>query len=133
MFHWAADNEVIQKIPNLKAIKKLPRPKHSKPIFTPEQIRKLLENATPNMKAMIWLGLNCGFGCTDCGELLWEHLDLKKARVNFSRTKTHVGRNLPLWRETISAIRPLPRINKTKWTKVSVMRPWPVESIRSSA
>jgi hypothetical protein len=23
------------------------------------------------MKATIWLGLNCGFGCTDCGKLQW--------------------------------------------------------------
>jgi integrase len=71
-----------------------------------------LEHATPNMNAMIWLGLNCGFGCTDCAELLWEHLDLKNGRVNFSRTKTRIARNLPLWTETVDAISALPRINE---------------------
>ena len=61
---------------------------------------------------MIWLGLNCGFGCTDCSGLRWEHLDLNMGRVNFPRTKTGVGRNLPLWKETVEAIRCLPRINQ---------------------
>ncbi|MEJ2701077.1 MAG: tyrosine-type recombinase/integrase [Sedimentisphaerales bacterium] len=112
MFHWATDNEVISRIPNLKAVKKLPRPREIKATFTPKQISRLLACAAPNMKAMIWLGLNCGFGCTDCSELLWEHLDLKKGRVVFSRTKTHIPRNLPLWKETINAIRVLPRTNE---------------------
>jgi integrase len=65
----------------------------------------MLKKASPQMKAMIWLGLNCGFGCTDCGELKWKNVDLKNRRVNFPRGKTGVGRNLPLWFETIQALR----------------------------
>jgi len=53
---------------------------------------------------MIWLGLNCGFGCTDCAELKWINVDLKSARVHFPRGKTGVGRNLPLWPETVQAL-----------------------------
>lgn len=112
MYHWAIENELISNVPNLGAIKKLPRPKTSKPTFSPDEIRKLLNHASPRMKAMIWLGLNCGFGCTDCAELLWEHADLEVGRINFPRTKTGVARYLPLWKETIDALKTLPRTNK---------------------
>lgn len=112
MYNWAVDNEVIDTIPNLKAIKKVPIAKGKKPILTPAQIKKLLEYANPQMKAMIWMGLNCGFGCTDCAELPWENLDLNAGRVNFARTKTGVDRNLPLWKETVRCLKAIPKINK---------------------
>jgi integrase len=112
MYHWAIENEIIEVVPNLKAIKKLPNPKKTKAIFDSEQIQQLLYHANKQMKAMIWLGLNCGFGCTDCSELRWEHLDLETGRVDFPRTKTGVARNLPLWHETVEAISNLPIINE---------------------
>ncbi len=112
LLNWALDNEIISSIPNLKAIRKIPRSKNKKLVFTPDQIRSLLEHANNQMKAMIWLGLNCGFGCTDCAELLWDHLDLEAGRVNFSRTKTGVERNLPLWENTIFALKRIPRKNE---------------------
>lgn len=112
MYHWASENELITSIPNLKAIKKLPKPKTTKPIFSPDEVRKLLKSASPKMRAMVLLGLNCGFGCTDCAELLWENVDLKKGRINFPRTKTGIFRNLPLWKETLDALRILPKINE---------------------
>ena len=112
MYHWATENELIATVPNLKAIKKLPKPKTTKPIFSPDEVHKLLKLASPKIKAMILLGLNCGFGCTDCAELLWENVDLKKGRINFPRTKTGVFRNLPLWKETLEALRILPKINE---------------------
>lgn len=99
MHHWAIENELINNIPNLSAIKKLPRPKTSKPMFTPEEIRRLLNHAGYRMKAMVWLGLNCRLGCTDCAELLWENVDLEAGRLNFPRTKTDVARYLPLLEE----------------------------------
>ncbi|MFC1782402.1 tyrosine-type recombinase/integrase [Planctomycetota bacterium] len=112
LFNWALDKETITSVPNLKAIKKIPRRKNKTLVFTPDQIRRLLEHANNQMKAMIWLGLNCGFGCTDCAELLWDHLDLDTGRVNFSRTKTGVERNLPLWENTMFALKRIPRKNE---------------------
>jgi len=58
---------------------------------------------------MILLGLNCGFGCTDCARLKWTDLDLEKGRVQLARNKTGVPRNLPLWPETIQALKKVPR------------------------
>jgi integrase len=101
MYNWALDNEMISNSPRLKAVKKITSPKQERPTFTVTQIQVLLQNASPQMKAMIWLGLNCGFGCTDCAELRWKNLDLKNARVNFPRGKTGIGRNHPLWPEIV--------------------------------
>ncbi len=56
---------------------------------------------------MIWLGLNCGFGYTDCGKLKWKDLDFEHSRVQLARNKTGVRRNLPLWPETIHALKEL--------------------------
>ena len=108
MYNWALDNEVLDNAPRLKAVKKVTPPKQEKPTFTALQIHKMLENASPQMKAMIWLGLNCGFGCTDCAELKWKNVNLQNGRVNFLRGKTGIGRNLPLWKETVQALNNIP-------------------------
>ncbi|OQB45427.1 MAG: site-specific tyrosine recombinase XerC [bacterium ADurb.Bin157] len=105
MLNWALNNEIINSCPNLKAIKKITKVKHNKFIFNMQQIQTLLENADVQMKAMILLGLNCGFGCTDCGELKWENLDLENCRVIYPRGKTGIPRNFTLWPETISALK----------------------------
>jgi len=105
MYNWAMDNEIIYDSPRLKAVKKITPKKEDRPIFTEHQIQTLLENANAQMKAMIWLGLNCGFGCTDCAELKWKDVDLKNGRVRFPRGKTGIERNLPLWPETIQALK----------------------------
>ena len=104
MYNWALDNEVIDNAPRLKAVKKVTSTKEEKSTFTMSQVQKMLQNATPQMKAMIWLGLNCGFGCTDCAELMWKNIDLPNRRVDFPRGKTGVRRNLPLWPETVRAL-----------------------------
>jgi integrase len=108
MYNWALDNEVIDNAPRLKAVKKVTPPKQEKPTFTMTQIHKILQNASPQMKAMIWLGLNCGFGCTDCGELKWKNIDLQNGRIDFPRGKTGIGRNFPLWSETVRALNDIP-------------------------
>jgi len=104
MYNWALDNEIIGHSPRLKALKKVTPQKAERPTFTASQIRALLEGASVQMRGMIWLGLNCGFGCTDCAELKWRNLDLANARVTFPRGKTGIGRNLPLWPETVQAL-----------------------------
>jgi len=109
MYNWALENEIVDIIPNLKAVKKIAITRNDRPTFTITQIQKLLQDASNQMKAMIWLGLNCGFGCTDCAELRWTNLDLENGRVNFPRGKTGIGRNLPLWPETVQVIKEVPK------------------------
>jgi len=108
MFHWAKKNEVLSRIPNIDAVSKVKVLRKERPTFTVEQTKKLLDKASPQMYAMILLGLNCGFGGTDCSGLLWEHVNFKRSRICYPRGKTGVLRNLPLWQETVEALKALP-------------------------
>lgn len=57
------------------------------------------------VRAMAWLGLNCGFGNTDCATLARGSLDLDRGWVDHARPKTGVARRCPLWPETVAALR----------------------------
>ncbi len=109
MFHWARKNDILKNIPNIDAISRCKIIHQQRATFSSQQITKLLELADDKMKAMIWLGLNCGFGCTDCSQLQWKHLDFENNRVELPRGKTGISRNLPLWPETIEALKKIHR------------------------
>ena len=129
MFRWARKNDILESIPNIDAISKVKTIYKERPVFAPAQVRRLLDAADVQMKAMIWLGLNCGFGCTDCAELKWGDLDIEGGRVKLARKKTGVSRNLPLWPETIDAIRNVPKAGDLVFC-TSKGNPW-VRTIRS--
>src|SRR5262249_46636029 len=69
-----------------------------------DEIRRLLGAAGPAMKAMILLGVNCGFGNADCGNLPLAALDLENGWIDYPRPKTGIPRRCPLWPETVEAI-----------------------------
>src|SRR5262249_41428276 len=64
-----------------------------------------LAAAGPQLKAMILLGINCGFGNTDCGTLPLSALDLEGGVIDYPRPKTGVPRRCPLWPETVAALK----------------------------
>lgn len=70
-----------------------------------EDLRKLLEAAGTPMKAMILLGLNCGFGQTDVASLPLKAVDLAGGWIAFPRPKTEIVRRCPIWPETAEAFR----------------------------
>jgi integrase len=74
-------------------------------LFTAGEVRKLLAAAGTPLKAMILLGINCGFGNADVGRLPLTALDLDAGWIDFPRPKTGVGRRCPLWPETVQALR----------------------------
>jgi len=74
-------------------------------MFEAAEIRAMLADAVPQMKAMVLLGINCGFGNSDIAGLPHAALDLERGWVDYPRPKTAVPRRCPLWPETISAIR----------------------------
>src|SRR5262249_45101002 len=74
-------------------------------MFEAPALRKLINAANVPMKAMILLGINCGFGPTDLARLRTSHLNLKKGWVDYPRPKTGVHRRCPLWPETVAAIK----------------------------
>src|SRR5262245_17529769 len=74
-------------------------------LFSAEEVRRLIAAATPTLKAMLLLGINCGFGNADCATLPLTALDLDRGWLDYPRPKTGVGRRCPLWPETVAAIR----------------------------
>ena len=112
LFHWARKNDVLANIPNIDAVSRGKIVHQEKFTFDPEQINKLLSAADVKMRAMTWLGLNCGFGCTDCSVLKWSDLDLVNGRVKLARKKTGIPRDLPLWPETVESLKNVPKIGK---------------------
>jgi integrase len=113
VFKYAHDNELIDKPirfgsefkkPSAKTMRK-ERAKKEPRLYQPKELKALLEAASPQIKAMILLGVNAGFGCTDCATLPMRALDLKGGWVNYPRPKTGVSRRCPLWPETIDAIK----------------------------
>lgn len=74
-------------------------------LFTPDELKKLIDGAGVQMRAMILLGVNCGFGNTDCSSLPLSAVDLASGWIDFPRPKTGIGRRCPLWPETADALR----------------------------
>ena len=92
------------KRPSKKTIR-LHRAKQGAKLFTTDEIRRLLDAAGVQLKAMILLGVNCGFGNSDCGNLPLSAVDLDGVMIDFPRPKTGIPRRCPLWPETAAAIR----------------------------
>jgi integrase len=69
------------------------------------QLRKIIDAAQVPLKAMILLGLNCGFGNADVGTLPISALNLKGRWVKFPRPKTGIERRCPLWAETVASLK----------------------------
>src|SRR5262249_35888511 len=72
-------------------------------LFTAEEIRSVLGAADPQLRAMVLLGINCGFGMADCGRLPLAALDLGRGWIDYPRPKTGGPRPCPLWPEAVAA------------------------------
>jgi len=92
------------KKPSVKALRQA-KAKRGSRLFSPSELRTTLKAASPNLKAMILLGVNAGFGNTDVATLPVAALDLKRGWVDYPRPKTGITRRCPLWEETTDAIK----------------------------
>jgi integrase len=81
-------------------------------VLAATQVRALLSKAGTKLKAMILLGVNCGFGNSDCAKLASTKLDLDHGWANFARTKNGIRRRNPLWPETTEALRAVLKTRK---------------------
>jgi len=88
-----------------KKVMRVARASKGSCMFEASEIRTLLEAADVQMKAMILLAANAGFGNADVGQLPLAAVDLQTAWVRFPRPKTGVDRRCPLWKETVLALR----------------------------
>ena len=80
------------------------RPSNGKRMFEADEIRRLLDAASPRLHAMILLGINCGFGNSDCASLPQTALDLDGGWIDFPRPKTGIPRQCPLWPDTVKSL-----------------------------
>lgn len=74
-------------------------------MFEATELRTIIAAAEVPLKAMILLGINCGFGQSDIGSLPISATDLAGGWIDYPRPKTAVHRRCPLWQETADAIR----------------------------
>ena len=88
-----------------KKVMRLHRAEQGVKLFTREEILKLIDAAGPAMKAMLLLGINCGFGNNDCARLPVGAVDLDGGWIDFPRPKTGIARRVSLWPETVAALR----------------------------
>lgn len=101
MFTFAEETDLIEKGPKLKRVKNELISKtgsKEKPLYTQEEINTLLHAADLQMKVMILLALNYGFGPKDIHDLTWD--DFNGERVTLPRSKTGVCQTYLLWPET---------------------------------
>lgn len=61
-------------------------------MFEAAEIKQLLAATSPNMKALILLGINCGFGQSDCAGLPFSALQLDDGWIQYPRPKTGIDR-----------------------------------------
>jgi integrase len=113
IFRYGYDAELMEKPvrfgpgfkkPTAKTIRKTRNASGPK-MFTPAQISAILKHATPNMKAMVLLAVNGGLGNTDLGVMSLNAIDLESNWLDYAREKTGIMRRIPLWKETIEAVR----------------------------
>jgi integrase len=113
VFRYAVDEDLIDKVvkfgkqfrpPSKKTIR-LHRAKNGKRMFEAAELRKILEAAALQLRAMVLLGVNCGYGNTDVATLPQSALDLEAGWVDFPRPKTAIPRRCPVWPETVAALK----------------------------
>jgi len=74
-------------------------------MFEREELLAVLNVACPITKAIVLLGANCGLGNSDVGHLPLKAVDLERGWLTYPRPKTGIDRKIPLWPETIAALR----------------------------
>jgi integrase len=113
VFKFAADDGLIDKpvrygqqfrAPSKKTMR-LHRAAQGPKLFTADEVRRMVAAAGPQLKAMILLGINCGFGNADVGNLPRSVVDLDAGVIDYPRPKTGISRRAVLWPETVEALR----------------------------
>lgn len=92
------------KKPSAKSLR-IERAKKGPRMFSPGEVRAMLDAAPLQLRTMVLLAMNCGLGNHDCGRLTLDAVDLDRQWLEFPRPKTGVHRRCWLWEETVEALR----------------------------
>lgn len=113
VFNYAYKNGIIDKPirfgdgfarPSAKVLR-LNRAKRGPRMFEAAELRAMIKGATQPLKAMLLLGINCALGNEDIARLPFTAIDLDKSWLDYPRGKTGIMRRIPLWPETVKAVR----------------------------
>jgi len=113
LFKFAHDQRLIKETvaygqsfnrPSAKALRR-ERNAAGPKLFERDELLMILDAADPVMRAMALLGANAGFGNTDIASLPQSAIDFESNWVQHPRPKTEISRRIPLWAETIAALR----------------------------
>lgn len=113
LFKYALDSGLIDKPVRFGPTFRLPSKKTQRinraakgpKMFEAADVRRIIKAADAQLRAMVYLGVNCGFGNNDLGRLPMTALDLDAGWLNFARPKTGIDRKCALWPETVTALR----------------------------
>jgi integrase len=94
-----------------KKVMRLVRHQRARRLIPAADLWKLLDAAGVQLRAMLLLGINCGFGQKDCSDLQRSALDVSAKWIDSPRLKTGIARRAPLWPETVEA---LSEVNRTR-------------------
>ena len=121
VFKFAADNGLIDRPvlfgqsfdrPSAKALRRA-RNAAGPRMFEASELRRIIDAADTVMRAMILLGLNCGFGNSDVATLPRRAVNMDNGWINYPRPKTEIERRVPLWSATAEAIRVALAVRRT--------------------
>lgn len=113
VFNWGTKNGRIEKRvifgddfdkPSADELQK-EKNRRPKKLFSAAEIYSLLNGASPQLRAMILLGINAALGNNDLAGLPISSLDLDDGWVKYPRPKTGAPRRCKLWPETVAALR----------------------------
>jgi integrase len=112
VFKFAYDSDLIDKPvrfgpgfkrPSLKTLRK-PRAEKGQRMFEAKDLHAILDAAAHQLRTIVLLGVDCGFGNEDVATLRIEAIDLAGGWGMHPRPKTGVERRCKLWPETVKAI-----------------------------
>lgn len=111
VFRFAFENGLIDrpvrfgefKKPSKKVLRRQ-RAERGPRMFEPAELRQIIAAADVQLRAMVLLAVNCGFGNQDCATLPITAVKVLPGWVIFPRPKTGIPRSCPLWPETVAAL-----------------------------
>lgn len=113
VFNYARKNGLVReaivygegfKRPSQKTLR-LNRAAKGPKMFEAEELRRMSEGATQPLTTMLLLGINAALGNADVARLPLSAIDLKTGWLTYPRGKTGIMRRVPLWPETIAAVK----------------------------
>ena len=84
------------------------------PVFSPAELRLVLEHASSQLRVIVLVALNCALGNKDIADLQWRDIEFAAGLLNYRRAKTHRKRRTPLWAETLAVLQTWKNLRRPK-------------------